>query len=467
MRRKIIDDLIKWKNNDSRRPLVLEGARQVGKTYIVEEFGKKHYKDFIRFNLDTEEDYSFIFRRSIRPEKIIQEIEGFLQKRIDPKNTLIFFDEIQGEPRALTALKYFNEEAPEYHIIAAGSLLGVAINRGGFNFPVGKINSLTLRPFSFQEFLWETNPIVEEEIGKCTAKGEKLSPNMHNLAMQAFKQYLIVGGLPTAIKEFIKTKSYEAAGLEQDEIIKNYINDMSKYSSSSDAVKIQSVYKSIPGQLAKENHKFQYSKVQQGATRSRFEIAIDWLLTSGMLLKCDRLKKPLSPIFVYKDSDSFKLYMHDVGILTRQSKNRINEILHFETIDNIFYGTVAENYVACALEEAGIYQLYWKSKYDAEIDFVIEDEILGTVPIEVKKGFKTKSKSLSVYDELFHPEHKVRLSSKNFGEEGSLISVPIYATEYWLKNMKEKSINYIDEIVREENRKMEELTKKVIQERKK
>lgn len=408
-------------------PLLLFGARQVGKTYVLREFGKTQYKNVAYINLETNLMFQSYFSENIEPERILRFLEVEVRERILPGETLIIFDEIQSCERALTSLKYFNELAPAYHIVCAGSLLGVAVNRDQFSFPVGNVDSRTLFPLDFEEFLWSMEEeSLCEQIRRSFVSDSSFPSALHAKAMEYYRIYLITGGMPRAILEYIQTSSLLTVPNVQSRIMNDYISDMAKYASSSESVKIRSAYHSIPAQLAKDNRKFQYKLAQKGGSATIFGAAIDWLDFAGVVLKCTRIDQARMPISVYGDMSSFKLYMGDVGLLSMKSGISQQIVLASGQVMNDFLGALNENYVAQALR-ANRYDLYyWTSNGIAEIDFVIQkdDKI---VPIEVKTGTHVRSRSLSVFIEKYQPEYTIRVSAKNFGCENKIKSVPFYA----------------------------------------
>lgn len=429
MKRKITENLIAWKNQSkSRMPLLVYGARQVGKTHILLELGQRYYKNIAYVNLETNQTVSSYFSENIDPERIIRFLETEVRERIIPGETLIIFDEVQTCERALTSLKYFNEKAPEYHIVCAGSLLGVAINRDQYSFPVGNVDSMTLFPLDFEEFLWAINEEkLCEEINRSFQKNEALPSALHEKALDIYKLYLIIGGMPRAVLTYVESGSLLPVPDVQNKIINDYIADMAKYASNADSVKIRATYNSIPVQLAKENKKFQYKLVQRGGTATIFGSAIDWLQFAGVVMKCGRVEHGLMPISVYSDLASFKLYMSDVGLLTMKSGISQQTILAAGEIDNSFLGAISENYVAQAFAAKHYGLHYWTTEGKAELDFVLQkgDDIIA---VEVKTGTRTKSKSLAMFAEKYKPAYAIRISQKNFGFENSIKSVPLYAT---------------------------------------
>ena len=426
MRRKIEDALLTWKNRVSgRRPLLMYGARQVGKTYILNEFGEKYYKNIVYVNLETNLAVARYFSDDISPRRLLRFLETTANEVISPGETLIIFDEIQSCERALTSLKYFAENAPEYHLAAAGSLLGVAINRERYSFPVGKVESLTLYPLDFEEFLWAlSEERLAEEIRASYQNMEPLPEALHLKAIELYRCYLIVGGMPDCVAAFARNGKTVLIPSLQNEITNNYVADMAKYASQEEAVKIRACYDSITAQLGKENKKFQYKVVQKGGSAALFGASIDWLLQAGVVLKCRKIDHAFNPIKVYENLSAFKLYMNDVGLLTLRSGIPQQTVLSGES--NLFMGSVAENYIAQALIANGYPLFYWTSEYAAELDFVLQKET-DIIGIEVKKGIRTRSKSLSVFTQKYSPAFTIRFSEKNFGCEGGIHALPHYA----------------------------------------
>lgn len=426
MKRLIESELTAWKNSNERKPLILNGARQVGKTYILREFGEQSYKNVVYVNLETNISVASYFSDDISPERIIRYLEAYANEAIIPEETLIILDEIQSCERALTALKYFCEETPEYHIAAAGSLLGVAINREKYSFPVGKVDTVTMYPFTFEEFLWAVGEeILCNEIRLHYDNLEAMPEALHNKATDLYRCYLITGGMPAAVSEFVTTKKLIGVPDIQNKILSDYLADMAKYASNSESVKIRACYNSIPAQLAKENRKFQYKVVQKGGSATIFGASIDWLTFAGIILKCQRIEQAFEPISVYADLSSFKIYMGDTGLLVMKSGMSQQTVLSGEP--NLFMGAVCENYVAQTLVAKGYNINYWTSEHIAELDFVIQkgNQIIG---IEVKKAQHVHSKSLFEFIRKYNPAYSIRLSEKNFGiADNNVRVVPLYA----------------------------------------
>nr|WP_325221108.1 ATP-binding protein [uncultured Oscillibacter sp.] len=426
MKRKIEERLLAWKDKTSNRlPLIVNGARQVGKTYILRKFGGEQFKNVVYINLETNLAVASYFNDNITPERLLRYLEASTGERIVPGETLVILDEIQSCERALTSLKYFCEETPEYHIVAAGSLLGVAINRQRYSFPVGKVETITLHPLDFEEFLWARGKeVLCEEIRRAYETMEPLPDALHQEAIELYREYLLIGGMPACINAFLNSGSFLDVPLVQNEILDNYIADMAKYASNTDSVKIRACYNSIPAQLAKDNKKFQYKVVQKGGSAALFGASIEWLNLAGVVLKCQRINQAYEPIAVYADLSAFKLYMGDVGLLTMKSGISQQTVLSGE--GNIFMGAITENYVAQQLAAKGYDLYYWESSNTAELDFVLQkdNQIVG---IEVKKGEHVRSRSLSVFANSYKPSYSVRLSLKNFGEKDRLKAIPLYA----------------------------------------
>ena len=426
MKRRLEETLEAWKDNTKdRKPLIVSGARQVGKTYLLRRFGEEHFKNVAYINLETNRAAASYFEENIEPGRLVRYLEAASGIRILPGETLLILDEIQSCERALTSLKYFCEELPQLHVAAAGSLLGVAINRERYSFPVGKVETLTLHPLDFEEFLWARGKeCLCDEIQDAYDRMEPLPTALHQEAVELYREYLLIGGMPGCINAFMERGSFLDLQLVQSEILDNYVADMAKYASNSDSVKIRACFQSIPAQLAKENRKFQYKVVQKGGSAAIFGASIEWLSLAGVVLKCQRISQAYEPLSVYADLSAFKLYMGDVGLLTMKSGISMQTVLSGE--GNIFMGAVTENYVAQQLKARGYDLYYWESNGTAELDFVLqkEDRITG---IEVKKGQHVRSRSLSVFINNYQPDQSIRLSLKNFGEKDGLKSVPLYA----------------------------------------
>lgn len=428
MQRNAMKDLIVWKNKKNRKPLLLYGARQVGKTYLVKEFGEKYYQDVIYVNFETNNIIGNIINEDITPDYIIKNLEIAFNKKIDKQNTLIFFDEIQRNTRALTSLKYFCENASEYHIIGAGSLLGVHINKKDFSFPVGKVDFLTIYPMSFDEFLLNTNNVLlMEKIEECFHNNTSMENILHEKAMNLYYDYLTIGGMPEVVQEFINTNSSVSAIDYQKNIIESYKNDITKYcEDSSNANKILATFDSIPVQLSKDNKKFQYKLVQKGGTSSIFGESINWLVNAGIVNKCLKTKIGL-PLKMYEELESFKIYMNDVGLLTNLSEFPLYLIKNREGVNETMLGMLTENYVASSLKFNNLNLNYWKNEYESELDFILQSEKGNIIPLEVKTSKHVKARSLNNYIKEYKPIYAIRVSERNFGFKDGIKSVPLYA----------------------------------------
>lgn len=426
MKRKIMDTLVKWREKEnSRLPLLLSGARQVGKTYVMRELGAECFKNTVYVNFEADRKIGSYFETDIHAETIIGILEKYYQTKIIPDETLIIFDEIQMCERALTSLKYFAEEAPEYPVIAAGSLLGVALKREQFSFPVGKIQLESMYPMDFEEFLWaKGKEILAETIRAHFENNRPVDEMIHIEALFEYNNYCIIGGMPAAVLAEITS----FATLNQQEIrqmlLDSYIADMAKYALPGESVKIFAAYDSLPSQLAKDSKKFQYKLIKSGARASQYGESIDWLIRAGIVNKCVKCTQGFMPPSAFLDLTAFKLYYSDTGIMSARTGMNLERLLGNEA--DHFRGIFAENYVACALRSNGYELLYWESEGSAEVDFlIIKDN--HVIPVECKAGDHVKAKSLKVYREKYHPIYSIRISTRNFGMVDQIKSVPLYA----------------------------------------
>ena len=428
MRRLIFDKLIEWKNSSSRKPLLLKGARQVGKTYALLEFGRNYYDNVVYLHFEgNTETLNKIFAPDLNPKRIIEEISVYAKQTIFPNKTLIIFDEIQACEQALTSLKYFAEEAPEYHIIAAGSLLGLAINRGKFSFPVGKVDMITMYPMSFEEFLLATNnDTLIEKIRFSFSSFTPLADVYHNLAFELYKKYLVVGGYPAVVKTYLETEDFDSVRSVQADISDSYIADMTKYATPNETIRSIAIFNTLPSQLAKENTKFQYAVIKSNARAKDYELSLQWLKASSVVLENIKITEGKLPLSVYEQIDSFKIYYSDVGLLCFKSGTLPQDILINSSISDRARGLLAENYVAEQLVAQGYRLNYWESDGKAELDFVIRQND-SVVPVEVKSADNVRAKSLKVFIDKYSPSYSIRISARNFGFENGIKSVPLYA----------------------------------------
>ena len=427
MYRKIIEFLKNWKISSHRKPLILQGARQVGKTYSVLEFGRTHYENVAYFNFETNPKLNKTFEENISPEYLIPILSHIAGQTIVKEKTLIVFDEVQLCERALTSLKYFCEDAPDYHIIVAGSLLGVAVNRSKFSFPVGKVDIKTLYPMDMEEFMVAMGESgLVSQIKTCFAENIPMPSALHDSAMRLYRQYLIVGGMPECVLQFSETKDHILVRHTQDTILASYLNDMSKYNNLNEIKKTRLAYDNITVQLSKKNTRFQYKLIKKGGRASEFENAIEWLCLSGIVSQVYRVEQIKKPLENYRDIDAFKIYVSDSGLLCAKKNLEANDILYVTDELNDFKGGMTENYVNVQLTINGYNTYYWESERVAEIDFIIQ-RAGKLIPIEVKSADNTKAKSLKVYMDKYNPEYAIKLSSKNFAFEENKKIVPLYA----------------------------------------
>ena len=427
MYRKITGFLEEWKNSRYRKPLILQGARQVGKTYSILEFGRMYYENVAYFNFETNPGLAETFDENISPDYLIPILSHIAGQTIVREKTLIVFDEIQLCERALTSLKYFCENAPEYHIIVAGSLLGVAVNRARFSFPVGKVEMKTMYPMDMEEFMMALGEEeLAERIKTCFETNTPMPSALHDAAMQLYRQYLVVGGMPECVMQFAQTGDYILVRHLQDTILASYLNDMSKYNHVNEIKKTRLAYDNITVQLSKKNTRFQYKLIKKGGRVSEFENAIEWFCLSGIVsqvYKVEQIKKPLEN---YRDIDAFKIYVSDLGLLCAKKDLAANDILYMVEELNDFKGGMTENYVNVQLTANEYNTYYWQSERGAEIDFVIQRDG-QLIPIEVKSADNTRAKSLKMYMETYKPAYAIKLSAKNFGFEDDKKIVPLYA----------------------------------------
>lgn len=427
MYRKITAFLEAWKKNQYRKPLVLQGARQVGKTYSVLEFGRINYENVAYFNFETNPKLNRTFEENISPDYLIPILSHISGQTIVKEKTLIIFDEVQLCERALTSLKYFCEDAPDYHIIVAGSLLGVAVNRAKFSFPVGKVDMKTMYPMDMEEFMIAMGEEkLATKVRQCFETNTAMPSALHDAAMQLYRQYLVVGGMPECVLQFAQTRDYILIRNTQDTILASYLNDMSKYNNLNEIKKTRLAYDNITVQLSKKNTRFQYKLIKKGGRASEFENAIEWLCLSRIVSQVYRIEQIKKPLENYRDIDAFKIYVSDLGLLCAKKDLAANDILYMAEELNDFKGGMAENYVNVQLSINGYHTYYWESARGAEIDFVIQrNEQL--IPIEVKSADNTRAKSLKVYMETYDPEYAIKLSAKNFAFEDNKKTVPLYA----------------------------------------
>lgn len=436
MYRDAIEKLEKWKNRKNRKPLIVRGARQVGKTWLMREFGRKNYEKCAYISMDENERMENVFRDAFDIDRILLALEIEAGFKITPEDTLIIFDEVQEVPRALKALKYFCEQAPQYHIMAAGSLLGIALHEGT-SFPVGKVDFLDLYPMTFREFLLACGQ--ERFVQLMEQHDYAMMGNFRTELIDYLKYYYYVGGMPEAVQEYVQEKDFRTVREVQNKLLTAYENDLSKHAPAEMVTKIRMLWNSIPTQLAKENKKFVYGLVREGARAREYEVAITWLMDVGLVYKVERVKKPDFPLRAYQDFSAFKLFVLDVGLLGAMSRLNAKVILEGDRMFEEFKGALTEQYVLQQLivhEENDIF--YWSSeKGTGELDFLIQmdDKI---VPIEVKAEENLQAKSLRSFVQKYDMKYAVRTSMSDYREQDWMVNYPLYDVGGLNEYMKEK-----------------------------
>ncbi len=422
MNRLAIQELITWKNSIIRKPLIIQGARQVGKTWLMKEFGKQEFQNIAYLNFESSSRLREIFISDFNIERIIATIEIEIKQKIDPKNTLLIFDEIQEVERGLTALKYFYEQAPEYHIVAAGSLLGISTKKNN-TFPVGKVDFMALFPMSFMEFL---DNIGERQLAhQLQNKNWELIAIFHEKLAEILRLYYFIGGMPEVVSNYNDHKNLETVRSIQQKILAGYENDFAKHAPNEIVPRIRLVWNALISQLAKENRKFIYGQIRKGGRAKDFETAINWLVDAGLVLKVNRIEKPTLPLNAYADFDAFKLFLLDIGLLNAIADLDQRILLEKNSILTEFKGALTEQFVCQQLKiKKELY--YWiATNATAEVDFVLQSQN-EIIPIEVKAEENLKSKSLKVYVEKYTPKTAIRMSMSKYREEDWLINVPLY-----------------------------------------
>lgn len=431
MKRFIFDELLKWKESKYRKPLILKGARQIGKTYILKKFGEENYEGVAYFNFDHDEDLQNIFVNTKSPKRILEQLSFIYRKAILPEKTLIIFDEIQECPNALNSLKYFQEEANEYHIACAGSLLGIRLSHT--SFPVGKVDFLNMYPMTFSEFLIADNCENLVEYMKSIKTIEKIPEIFFNQLEEKLKAYFIIGGMPEAVNVWVNEKNIELVNHVQENILRAYESDFSKHTQNSEANKISLIWNSIPSQLAKENKKFLYQVIKEGARAREYENALNWLNDANLIYKIYNITKPDFPLKAYHDLSSFKIYMNDVGLLRRMANLDSKIVIEGDRLFEEFKGAFTENYILTMLnyvfDEVPNYFTFDRN----EIDFVIQYKN-KIIPIEVKSNKSTKNISLSKYNQKYDNEISIRFSMNNLNKDEKVLNIPLFLTEY-IKNL--------------------------------
>lgn len=425
MERRSYSSLLTWKRSPQRKPLILQGARQVGKTYLLKDFGKREYENVAYFNFEESPQLHSLFEPDLNPKRILEALSLFGGAKIDPGKTLVIFDEVQASPLALTSLKYFCEQAESSHIIAAGSLLGIKMAEAS-SFPVGKVNFLHLYPLTFLEFL---QAVEKGKLGEHLEKRQSFTPLeevFHQQLLYLFKLYLFIGGMPEAVLTYKNLQDFEKIRLVQLEILKSYENDFSKYATKSEALKIAKIWHSAPLQLAKEQKKFQYAEIKRGGRAKEFEGAIDWLVHAGLVHLSCLIKKPEFPLKAFQDEAKFKVYVLDTGLLGAMLGLSAKTIVDGNTLFAQFNGAFIENHAAQELKAYGHELFYWASPHQAEVDFVVSNGE-SIYPLEIKTGLSRDKRSLKVYGEKYSPKILSRATLRNLKHDGDIANYPLYA----------------------------------------
>jgi hypothetical protein len=422
MKRALYQNLMDWKINIRRKPLLLQGARQVGKTWLINEFGKNEYGNYVYLNFEQSPNLKSLFTGELSPSKIIDNIGLLLSQKIVAENTLICFDEIQNCPEALTSLKYFQEQARDFHIIAAGSLLGVSLGKTS-SFPVGKVNFLTLYPLSFAEYLEATG---ESLLAEKLLQAENLPDILHDKLIDVLKMYFFLGGMPEVVNDYVQNRDIQAARATQNDILQAYQRDFSKYTDPTQAIRVAEIWQSVPYQLAKENKKFMYNDVKSNARASAYQQSIEWLRNAGLIHVVNHVRAAKLPISGYADYSKFKVYILDTGLLGALLNLSSDIILKPNALFMEYNGAFVENY-ACLelLKVLGQDLYYWTSEREAEVDFVFQWKN-SIYPLEVKSGTNRNTKSLRSYADKFQPTLLMRTSPRNFIKSEEFVNLPLY-----------------------------------------
>jgi len=415
--------LTEWQASSYRKPLILKGVRQCGKTWLLQEFGRRFFEDVAYFNFETQKTAKTLFANDIDPKQILLQLSVLREKQIQPQKTLIIFDEIQACPAALNALKYFCEQAPDYPIVAAGSLLGVTL-AAQEGFPVGKVSFLELRPCSFKEYLQAVAPMLAEFC--ATLKLEAISEVLAGKLEQRLREYLVLGGMPAVLNRYIETQDLLAADEVLQDVVTAYELDFSKHAPARDIPKLFLIWNSIPEQLAREHAKFMYGEVRAGARAKDLEDALRWLQEAGLVYKVNNVTTPQLPLSAYEDRRCFKLYMSDVGLLRKRAKLPLSALITTPDVFGEFKGRLIENYVLLQLKCSGYDPIsYWTSQATAEVDFLVQHET-DIIPVEVKSGMSRTARSLRVYRDKYRPRVSVRSSLLNLRLDDGLLNLPLY-----------------------------------------
>ncbi len=425
MYRQILEKLKNWSQKKDKKPLIIQGARQVGKTYVVREFAKLNYENLVYLNFETNPDFSSLFKENLESKEIVRKIEIAVNKKIDPENTLIFFDEIQNCGLALTSLKYFQESSEKYNIIAAGSLLGITLSSGN-SYPVGKVDFLSLHPLNFREYLTAIGKDSLSEYLSEIQLSQKIEDHFHNKLLKHFNIYSYLGGMPEVLNKYIESNDLDIAREVQSSILLAYQNDFSKHLEPSEIIKIRKIWDALPRQFTKENRKFIFSAIAKSARAREYENALQWLIDAGILLKSKVVESPEIPLEGSSISDYFKIFMLDVGLLGARLNIDKSFLLDNTNIFNNYKGILAESITAQELTANNMIELYyWTSSAQAEVDFLLEFKS-NIIPLEVKSGLNRKSKSLNTYVKKYQPKIAFRTSLHQEITSNNILDIPLY-----------------------------------------
>ena len=438
IKRDIIEQLEDWKNEQNRQPLILQGARQIGKTWVLQAFGERNFEHVAYFNFEKNSELALIFESTKSVERILSQLVFHTTVPIKKQTTLIIFDEIQECNKALNSLKYFCEDAPEYAVVAAGSLLGVSLSKGD-SFPVGKVKFLAMYPVSFKEFLAHDQSDLFEFLEQLNVI-DNIPQIYFNRLIESFHRYQLTGGMPKVVADFLDNKGTNQVEENLQNILNAYRLDFAKHAETKDIPKITEIWNSLPSQLSRENRKFLYKLVKPGARAREYEDALLWLQQAGLIYRVFANTKPLLPISAYDDLTAFKVYMSDIGLLRKLAQLPADVIIYDNLIYKEFKGAMTENYILQSLiKQFDVMPRYWTSSGIAEIDFILQNGV-DIIPIEVKSAHSVAGKSLSVYETLFKPEIRIRFSFNNFKKDGNLINIPVFMAD-WTKKILDKCAN--------------------------
>lgn len=425
MKRKVTRQLEQWKNSTHRKPLVVMGARQVGKTYSVLEFGRANYATVLHVDFAEHPDLADLFASGVDPKRLVQLLDEYFSLRVDPQTTLIFFDEVQRCPEAISSLKYFCEKAPEYHVIAAGSLLGTTVRQRAGLFPVGKVDMITMRPLDFEEYLWALGREGMADLIRESFRDMRTFA-LHDQCMELYRRYLLVGGMPEPLAVWIGGEQMGEVRRAQANIVTGYLADITQYTEGLDGAMVLAAWRSMPRQLAKDNTKFQYSVIRAGARSKIYAPCIEWLRDAGLVETVTHITDAVRPLEAFVEDNNFKLYLLDTGLLSSLYRARMDDLLPQDNKAAVFRGGLTENYVCQQLVAAGVRPHYWGVASKSEVEFVYETAGGRVVPVEVKSGKNVGAKSVRSFADKYDVPFVVKVTARNFGFENGVKNVPLY-----------------------------------------